>query len=419
MNPIQSSSETHFDVLIIGAGPAGLGVAVALQACGVKKMAILEAKTIGASFGHWPKQMRLITPSFYSNPFKHLDLNAITPDTSPADFLRSEHPTGAEYATYLRAVASHHQIDVRCNIRVEEIRKDASEPNSSDSCFELETSSGRFTSRFVVWAAGEYFYPLENNIDGAEHCIHNTKVTDWNQLSGNEFAVIGGYESGIDAAIHLLRAGKTVHLFSRGEPWGDSSTDPSAALSPYTRDRLRETLPGRESRLHLYRNADISRVLSTGGKWVLFDRDEIPFTISTQPILATGFLGSLMQVIEHFEIQKGRVVFTEEADESTITPNLFYSGPLLQHREAKFCFIYKFRARFGVIAREIATRLSLDVKALEPFAEMGMLQEDLECCTNCECAIPSAAEPQDARARAYSKAAAERTAPSQPTGTRS
>ncbi|WP_449071565.1 hypothetical protein [Prosthecobacter sp.] len=49
-------------------------------------------------------------------------------------------------------------------------------------------------------------------------------------------------------------------------------------------------------------------------------------------------------------------VFTEEADESTRVPGLFYSGPSLQHRGMLFCFIYKFRPRFGIIAREIARR---------------------------------------------------------------
>ena len=46
------------------------------------------------SFLKWPKQMKLLTPSFFGNTFKMIDLNAITYDTSPALTLQTEHPSG-------------------------------------------------------------------------------------------------------------------------------------------------------------------------------------------------------------------------------------------------------------------------------------------------------------------------------------
>jgi thioredoxin reductase len=271
----------------------------------------------------------------------------------------------------------------------------------------VETSEGQLTSRYVIWAAGEFFYPLDDDFDGAQLCLHNTKVADWTKLEGDEFAIIGGYESGVDAAVHLLRNGKTVHLLSRGQPWKEDSADPSNALSPHTRDRLRATLEDYPDRLHLYADADITQVLEIGGKYVLIDKDNIPFTLSTlstRPILATGFLGSLARIIHHFELKNGHPVFSEEADESTTTPGLFYCGPLLEHRGAKFCFIYKFRSRFGVVASEIARRLGGDPMPLDAYEDNGFLNEDLDCCTDCTCAITSEAAPPDARARRYAEA---------------
>ena len=90
-----------------------------------------------------------------------------------------------------------------------------------------------------------------------------------------------------------------------------------------------------------------------------------------------------------FAYENGLPVFSEDADESTITPGLFYAGPQLVHRNALFCFIYKFRARFGVIAAEIAQREGLpDVEErLLPYLKAGFMIDDLDCCTNCECAI--------------------------------
>lgn len=389
--------EPDFDVIIVGAGPAGLGVALPLIECGITRICILEARQVGSSFENWPRQMRLLTPSFHSNPFRQPDLNAITIDTSPADFIRSEHPTGKEYAAYLRSVVDHYQLPVREGVKVGKI-------TPHDGHFDVETSAGSLTSRFVIWAAGEFFYPLDDDFDGAKLCLHNSRVKDWTKLEGNEFAIIGGYESGVDAAIHLLKNGKTVHLFSRGQPWKEDSADPSNALSPYTRDRLRTTLEEFSGNLHLYAHADITQVLEVSGKYVLIDKDNIPFTISTQPILATGFLGSLTQIIHHFELKNGHPVFSEEADESTLTPGLFYCGPLLEHRGAKFCFIYKFRSRFGVVASEIAKRLGGDPMPLDAYEDNGFLNEDLDCCTDCTCAIPSEVAPPDARARRYAEA---------------
>ena len=112
----------------------------------------------------------------------------------------------------------------------------------------------------------------------------------------------------------------------------------------------------------------------------------------TRPILANGFHSGLGIVSELFEHNKhGNPIFTEEADESTLVSGLFYSGPALVHRNALFCFIYKFRARFGVIAAEIAHRLGkpdVDVKLI-PYAKAGFMNTDLDCCTTCECAIDS------------------------------
>ena len=138
------------------------------------------------------------------------------------------------------------------------------------------------------------------------------------------------------------------------------------------------------------KNTIVTSIEEGDGFWTLRDQDDIPLGTNTRPILANGFHSGLGVVSDHFENDKyGNPIFTEEADESTLTPGLFYSGPALVHRNALFCFIYKFRARFGVIAAEIAQRLGLpDIEEkLEPYAKAGFMNTDLDCCTSCECAI--------------------------------
>jgi thioredoxin reductase len=394
MRFLPPSPSTRLDVLIVGAGPAGLGCAVALKACGVENLAILERRGVGSSFESWPAQMRMITPSFHSNPFGQVDLNAITPQTSPADYLGREHPSGVDYARYLRAVADFYRLPVESGVAVISVKKKGRE-------FAVETSEGTRRARFVIWAAGEFFQPHRGDIAGSDHCLHNSEVEDWSDLPGVEHAIIGGFESGIDAAVHLARAGKSVHVFSRGEPWHSDHSDPSRTLTPFTRDRLKAAFLEAPGSIRFYKNADIVEVKDLGDRYVLLDREDVPFEVSTAPILCTGFRGALRGVEEHFHIGSEVPVFTEEADESPVTPGLFYSGPALRHRGTLFCFIYKFRARFGIVAREIAGRLGLECEGpLKLWRERGFLVEDLACCTDCRCAVESestSAEAEDYR----------------------
>ncbi|MBK1834862.1 NAD(P)/FAD-dependent oxidoreductase [Roseibacillus ishigakijimensis] len=382
---MSSPAITRTRVLIVGAGPAGLGTALALKKAGVSDPLVVDAREVGAAFRAWPKGMSLLTPSFFGNAFGLTDLNSIDPDSSPADFLHTQHPTGAGYAHYLEAVVAHFQIRVRTGVAVTTVEKNT-------AGFVVETSQGPIHADFLVWAAGQFFSPRERDFPGSQHALHSSRVKDWSTLAGDHFTIIGGYESGIDAALNLVNNGKSVRLISRGEPWASDHPDPSRSLSPRTLDRLRELLksPEKARRLEFMKDTTIHRIEAGDGFWTLRDQDDIPLAATTRPILANGFESGLGIVSELFAHNRhGNPIFTEEADESTLTPGLFYSGPALVHRNALFCFIYKFRARFGVVAGEIARRLGVPgvEENLQSYTKAGFRNTDLDCCTTCECAI--------------------------------
>ena len=67
-------NKKDFEVIIVGAGSAGLGAAVILSQLGID-YTILEKSEVGSSFLKWPKESRLISPSFTGNFFKIPDLN--------------------------------------------------------------------------------------------------------------------------------------------------------------------------------------------------------------------------------------------------------------------------------------------------------------------------------------------------------
>ncbi|MBE9062608.1 NAD(P)/FAD-dependent oxidoreductase [cf. Phormidesmis sp. LEGE 11477] len=371
-----SQTDLSYDVVIVGAGAAGIGCGVVLKELGLERFTILERHQVGASFSRWPEEMHLITPSFPSHGFGLLDLNAVTLKTSPAVAFRREHISGKQYALYLQTVADHFELPIRTGVDVQTV-----EPLPQGG-FKLQTADRVIRTRFVIWAAGEYQYPRLHPFLGAEHCIHNAQIRSWAKLEGDEFIIIGGYESGIDAAANLVAMGKKVGVLDRDGAWANPDTDPSVALSPYTLQRLEFIY--RTGRLDIVGDADIEEVKSIPGGYAVYSEYH-KWTTAYPPILCTGFDTSLKQIAPLFDWSKGYAALTED-DESTLTPGLFVSGPSVRHEDLIFCFIYKFRQRFAVIAHAIAQRLDLDPTPLDAYRQAGLFLDDLSCCSNdCIC----------------------------------
>jgi len=413
------------DVVVVGAGAAGVGVGAALARLDVDAV-LLDREGIGASFERWPAEMRFITPSFPSNGFGIPDLNAIAPRTSPAVGLDRQQLSGREYAEYLRAVADAHELSVETGVEVTAIRRateatadrsdgvavdggtttdggEAANPET-DAGFVLETDGEPVYGRFVVWAGGQFGSPRTDVFPGSERCRHNGTVDSWATLAAEseaeEFLVVGGFESGIDAAVNLIEQGRTVTVLDRGHPWATRHPDPSETLAPYTLERLDAV---RDSpRLTLVGGADVERVEPTerGYEVVASPVDDDPiaeefgvaggvpddgrFTVPTRPILATGFESTLGPAEELFPREGGHPALTDR-DESPTTPGLFLAGPQVAHDGQLFCFVYKFRSRFPVIAAEIGDQLGVDTGPLEVYREANMFLEDLSCCEPIDC----------------------------------
>ncbi len=364
------------DVVIVGAGAAGVGMCKVLQDLGIDRYVCLERETVGSSFEKWTRGMRFITPSFTSNSFGSPDLNAVTFDTSPAYTLKTEHPTGAEYARYLRGVVKAFDLHVLEGTEVNAIKK-------VSAGFVLQTSRGEMAAKFLIWAAGEFGYPNNSELVVAEHAIHNSEVRDWAQIEGDEFTILGGYESGIDAAFHLSKLGKKVRVLDARATWEETDSDPSVALSTYTLERLRRAR--KTGNVELESGRIFARIEKENGHYVVrgetLDGEEFAVKSPTRPILATGFAGSLEAVKDFFEFDEdGQILLTEAADESTVTPGMFLVGSQVRHEKTIFCFVYKFRQRFAVVGQTIAERLKIDASPLEEYRKRGMFLDDLSCC---------------------------------------
>ncbi|MGQ0792865.1 MAG: NAD(P)/FAD-dependent oxidoreductase [Deltaproteobacteria bacterium] len=368
-----------WDIVIVGAGAAGVGFGALLQFLELRNFTILERHEVGASFSRWPKEMRFISPSFSSNSFGLVDLNAVTPNTSPAFTLKTEHPSGGDYASYLMGVSKRFKLPLQLGIDV------LSMESRKGRGFILHTSHGDISSRFVVWAAGEFQYPRANGIPGAEHCIHSSSVSSWAELPGDEHVIIGGYESGIDAAVNLAALGRRVTVIDKKDTLKADSSDPSCNLSPHTMDRLRRASSLGE--IKLVSDVSVSKIERAEASYTVSNGAGVMFSVDTPPILATGYAGSLGLIAPHFQWHEKRYPLLGDSDESTIAPGLFLIGPAVRHGELNFCFIYKFRQRFAVVAKAIVERLGaeVDATAFDFYRQKGMFLDDLSCCGE-ECA---------------------------------
>jgi len=366
-----------YDVIVVGAGAAGVGVAVALRYAGVRRFGVVERGKVGASFAAWPAETRFITPSFPTNSIGMVDLNAVAPAASPAYNLGLEHPNGIEYAMHLRGVAKHYKVPVRENTNVKQVTREG-------DLFHVETEDHILQAKHVVWAAGEYQYPKKNGFSGAELCRHTATIPSYRELEGDDFIVVGGYESGVDAAYHLATRNKRVKLFDSGSPWTSRSSEPSVALSPYTLERMRTDCFAEH--VHLIGDTPIASVARSDGGYEVITADGECFETQVPPLLAHGFEGSHKLVSHLFEMREDGYPLLNENDESTIVPGMFLCGPAVRHNNFIFCFIYKYRQRFAVVAKAIATSLGLPANRLEGYRARGMFLDDLSCCGDeCEC----------------------------------
>jgi len=366
-----------YDVIVVGAGAAGVGVSVALKHAGIENVVILDRHQVGASFAAWPAETRFITPSFPTNSIGMLDLNSVAIGVSPAFSLEVEHPTGQEYAAHLRGVAEFFELPVQTGIVAMRVTK-------SGEQFIVETQGETYRGKHLIWAAGEFQYPRLNGFIGSELCRHTATIASYEELDGDDFIIIGGYESGVDAAYHLAYNDKGVRLFDKGCPWKGDSSDPSVSLSTYSLERMREDWF--EHQVELFPESPVKSVTLREGIYEAHLHDGRSFQTLTPPLLAGGFEGSVRMVSEWFVRRDDGFPLLSQHDESTITPGMFLCGPSVRHDNHVFCFIYKYRQRFAVVAKAIATNLGLPAEELETYRKWGMYLDDLSCCgEECVC----------------------------------
>jgi thioredoxin reductase (NADPH) len=187
-----------FDVIIIGAGPAGIACAIEAKKAGMQYL-LLDKGNIVDSIQHFQRDM-----FFFSTP-ELLEIGEI-PFIVP-----TTRPTSLDCVNYYRRVVEHHNLSVQFFQNIVSIKK-------HDEIFFLESSTGNgFQSKAVVIATGYYDTPTPLGVTGEElpHVTHFYR--DALPYYKQNVLIVGGKNSAVEAALDLYRHGAHVTVIHRGE----------------------------------------------------------------------------------------------------------------------------------------------------------------------------------------------------------
>jgi thioredoxin reductase (NADPH) len=191
------------NVAVVGAGPIGLELAVALKREGIEYLHF-DARQIGYTISWFAPQTRF----FSSN-----DRIAIA--GMPLQTVDQGKATREEYLAYLRTIVQLYDLKIQTYEPVVKIQRDA-------DGFDLQTrQSGqlkRYRAQHVVLATGGTDKPRRLNIAGEDlpHVDHYFK--DPHQYFRKRLLIVGGRNSAVEAAIRCYRAGADVSIsYRRGQ----------------------------------------------------------------------------------------------------------------------------------------------------------------------------------------------------------
>jgi putative flavoprotein involved in K+ transport len=194
------STKTHYPVIVIGGGQAGLAMSYHLSRNDIDHV-ILEKNTIAHS---WKTQrwdaFCLVTPNW------QCQLPGFTyPGNDPKGFMLRD-----DIVAYVESYAERIAAPVHEGVAVTRLKQE------ENGRFLLETSSGEMSADNIVLAVSGYHVPnvprMSERIDSAIMQIHSSAYRNPGQLPDGDVLVVGSGQSGCQIAEDLHLAGRKVHL---------------------------------------------------------------------------------------------------------------------------------------------------------------------------------------------------------------
>lgn len=176
------------DVLVIGAGPAGINAAYALRQAGLEYRVIDRAAALASTWSSLYPSLRLNTSRFFSHfPERRFPLHY------------GLFPSAQQYHSYLVKWADDQDLQIDFGLDVYRVAPRA------DGLWQVETSAGIESYRAVIPATGVFNNPQMPAIEGMESftgdMMHSRDFRHPNQVKGKRVMVVGNGPSGTDISI--------------------------------------------------------------------------------------------------------------------------------------------------------------------------------------------------------------------------
>jgi len=199
------------DIVVIGAGPAGLAVAIAAEEARLS-CELVEKGVLVNSIFHFPHGM-----TFFTTP-ELLEIGGL-PLVTPY-----EKPTRLEALKYYRRVVDTYGLRVALGERVTAVERDGDVFRVTTTPEQIGhgASKGKVRqARNIVFATGYYDHPNRLGIPGEDlpHVSHY--YDEPHPFYRRRVVVVGGKNSAAIAALELYRAGATVTLVHRRDTLSD------------------------------------------------------------------------------------------------------------------------------------------------------------------------------------------------------
>ncbi len=192
---LEKRSDVDADVVIVGAGPAGIGAALVAKQRGVRAI-VLEQNELGGAMRHYPRQKLVMTRP----------MNLVGYGKVKVSSLRKE-----ELVTLFADVVEKTGLSISERERVDAVRQ------SGDGVFEVTTPKRTIRTTRVLLALGRRGTPRRLGCAGEELEKVAYSLVDPELYQQQHLLVVGGGDAALEAAVALSeQPGNRVTLSYRG-----------------------------------------------------------------------------------------------------------------------------------------------------------------------------------------------------------
>jgi thioredoxin reductase (NADPH) len=173
------------DLLVVGAGPAGLTAAAAARAAGLSHVVLEQEGDLGGTIFHYPRR-KLVLVQAVEIPL--------------LGRLREGEYAKEDLLEVFQDLCRRGPLHVRFGERVQAVER-------QDGVFLVRTSSGVTPARFVVLALGRRGTPRKLGVPGEDLPKVMYQLADAESYEGQRLLIVGGGDSAVEAALGLARQG--------------------------------------------------------------------------------------------------------------------------------------------------------------------------------------------------------------------